>query len=67
MTNEWKFRRREGCCSACSGEFLESARHASVLAIVGDEVRRADLCVTCWEKHATAADIFYWFTRSYAP
>lgn len=63
MSIEWKFRRRDGRCGGCAGEFPESARHASVLAVVGDEVRREDLCVSCWERRAHDADLFYWFTR----
>ncbi|MBK7876351.1 MAG: hypothetical protein IPJ77_11445 [Planctomycetes bacterium] len=63
MSIEWKFRRRDGRCGGCEAEFPESARHASVLAVVGDEVRREDLCVSCWERRAHDTDLFYWFTR----
>lgn len=63
MSIEWKFRRRDGRCGGCAAEFPEHARHASVLAVLGDEVRREDLCVTCWERRAHEGDLFYWFTR----
>ncbi|MBI5365122.1 MAG: hypothetical protein HZA53_18235 [Planctomycetes bacterium] len=63
MSIEWKFRRKDGRCTTCSAEFPETARHASVLSVAGDEVRREDLCVTCWEARAHDRDLFYWFTR----
>lgn len=67
MSTEWKFRRREGICAGCAREFDEGDRHASVLAIVGDEVRRDDLCTPCWESRpregSGVAELFYWFTR----
>src|SRR5688572_7803031 len=66
MAQEWKFRRREPRCGDCQAAFVESARHASLLAVVGDEVRRDDLCVSCWERHDKGGAVFYWFTRHVA-
>lgn len=63
MSGEWKFRRRDGGCSACRAEFPEAARHASLLAVVGDEVQREDLCPSCFDARAPGAELFYWFTR----
>lgn len=68
MIAEWKFRRRDGGCSVCHAEFPEAARHASVLAVIGDEVRREDLCPSCFDARATSGlapgtELFYWFTR----
>jgi len=63
MTSEWKFRRREARCGSCAAEFPESARHASLLSVVGDEVQREDLCPSCFDQRAAGAELFYWFTR----
>jgi hypothetical protein len=68
MIAEWKFRRRDGGCSACHAEFPEAARHASVLAVIGDEVQREDLCPSCFDARATSGlapgtELFFWFTR----
>lgn len=63
MSGEWNIRRREAGCSVCRAEFPEAARHASLLAVVGDEVQREDLCPSCFDARAPGAELFYWFTR----
>ena len=68
MTGEWKFRRRDGGCSVCRTEFPEAARHASVLAVIGDAVQREDLCPSCFDARAASGvapgtELFFWFTR----
>lgn len=67
--SEWKFRRRNGACSACNSAFEDGARHASVLSISDDSLAREDLCLVCWHGRPREAaerdsnDLVYWFTR----
>ncbi len=63
--DEWKLQRRTSACRACDRPFEEGARHASVLAVVGEELAREDLCEACWDARAPAADreLFWWFPR----
>jgi hypothetical protein len=66
--SEWKFRRRQGVCSACETRFADGDRHVSSLAIVGEgrddaELLRADHCVACFARIGNADQLFYWHTR----
>lgn len=65
---EWKIRRRQGECAACSRAFEEGERHASLLRIEGDELLREDLCAPCWRarREESAGELFWWFTRHHA-
>ncbi|MFN0243358.1 MAG: hypothetical protein ACKVWV_10745 [Planctomycetota bacterium] len=63
MTNEWRFRRRQGWCGACERRFEEGERHASVLAIRADDIVREDACSACWTARTAAQDVFFWMTR----
>ncbi len=66
MSVDWKIRRREARCGTCEAAFPEGARHASLLAVQGDELAREDLCVRCFESRSNAGELFYWFTRQNA-
>src|SRR5687767_7929919 len=63
--DEWRIQRRTGACHRCGRSFEEGARHASLLAIVGEELSREDLCEPCWDARAPGADgeLFWWFPR----
>ncbi len=66
--SDWKFRRRQGSCSACETRFAEGDRHVSALRIAGEELRREDACLACWNADAANAgagqdDLFHWYTR----
>jgi hypothetical protein len=61
--SEWKFRRRQGVCSACEAQFADGDRHVSSLVIVGEEVRREDHCPGCFAARAGTLDLFFWHTR----
>jgi hypothetical protein len=60
---DWTFRRRHGACGACARRFDDGERHASSLAIVGEDLRRDDLCEACWAARPASGDLFHWFTR----
>lgn len=64
--SDWKFRRRQGSCGACEKPFAEDERHASVLSIAGDELRRDDLCAACWQARPEQGELFFWFARHHA-
>lgn len=66
MSVEWKIRRREARCGTCQSEFPPESRHASLLAIHGDDLVREDLCVRCFESRTNDGELFYWFTRQNA-
>ena len=61
--SEWKFRRRQGVCSACEVRFADGDRHVSSLVIVSEEVQREDHCPACFAKRQGTQDLFYWHTR----
>lgn len=66
--SDWKFRRRQGSCSVCEARFAEGDRHVSSLCIAGEELRREDVCLACWQRTASdavaaAGDLFHWYTR----
>jgi hypothetical protein len=61
--SEWKFRRRQGWCGGCERRFEEGERHASSLAVRGDELVREDLCEPCWSRSGARDELFHWFTR----
>lgn len=60
--SEWRIQRRQGRCRGCEREFAEAERHASALAVRGEELEREDLCEPCWARreHET---LVHWFTR----
>lgn len=64
--SEWNFRRRQAWCSACEAHFAEGDRYVSALSIQGDDLRREDHCLACWQDHTGAAELFFWFTRHLA-
>jgi hypothetical protein len=61
--SDWKFRRRQGWCGACEKRFAEGERHASSLFVVGEELRRDDLCSNCWQARGGRDELVHWFTR----
>jgi len=71
--SEWKFRRRNGACTACNSAFEDGARHASLLSISDDFLAREDLCLVCWQGRGEVCsgkgqverrdDVVHWFTR----
>jgi hypothetical protein len=60
---EWKLSKRQPTCRACSREFADGEAHLSSLAIRGEELAREDHCITCWKKHDSQHEIFWWRTR----
>ena len=60
--SEWRIQRRQARCRACERDFAEGERHASGLAVRGEELEREDLCEPCWARreHET---LLHWFTR----
>ncbi|MBL8859452.1 MAG: hypothetical protein JNL28_13150 [Planctomycetes bacterium] len=61
--SEWRFRRRQGTCSACEKTFEDGDRHVSALVIAGEELRREDHCVACFKTRENVTDLFFWYTR----
>jgi len=64
--SEWKFGRRQGVCAACETRFADGVRHVSSLAIVGEDLRRADHCLACFARMGGADQLFWWHTRHHA-
>ena len=60
---DWKFARRKDRCTGCDGAFEEGVRHVSVLSALAETIVREDVCLACWARRASGAEIFYWFTR----
>jgi hypothetical protein len=68
---EWTFRRRQGWCAACERRFEEGERHASTLAIRGEQILREDVCAACFRADSPGSrpresDVFWWMTRQRA-
>jgi hypothetical protein len=63
--DDWKIQRRTSACRRCERPFEEGARHASVLAVVGEELVREDICEACWNAREPAGggELFWWFPR----
>lgn len=61
--SDWKFRRRQGWCSACETRFAEGDRHVSALLIQGEDLCREDHCLVCFGKRSGLDDLFFWYTR----
>jgi hypothetical protein len=64
--SDWKFRRRQGWCSACETRFAEGDRHVSALLIQGEELCREDHCLACFGQRSSQGDLFFWYTRHHA-
>jgi hypothetical protein len=64
--SEWKFRRRQGECGSCQKRFGDGERHVSSLAIVGEDLQRADHCLACFTGIGEADQFFWWHTRHHA-
>jgi hypothetical protein len=64
--SEWKFRRRQGWCSACETRFADGDRYVSVLSIQADDLAREDRCLACWKDGENRDLLFFWFTRHHA-
>jgi hypothetical protein len=64
--SEWKFRRRQGWCSACESRFADGDRYVSVLSIEGEDLSREDRCLACWNDGKNSAPLFFWYTRHHA-
>lgn len=62
---DWKFRRRQGWCSACEKEFEDGERHLSALVLTELDLVREDRCLACWETNETdeADQLIWWATR----
>lgn len=60
---DWKFRRRQGQCTACEVRFADGDRHVSALLIEGEELRREDHCLHCFGRRDAVLDLFFWYTR----
>ena len=60
--SEWRIQRRQARCRACERDFAEGERHASGLAVRGEELEREDLCEPCWARRELEP-LVHWFTR----
>lgn len=60
---DWKFRRRQGQCTACELRFADGDRHVSALVIEGEELRREDHCASCFGRRDGTSELFFWYTR----
>lgn len=61
--SEWRFRRRQGSCSACEKTFEDGDRNVSALSLSGEELRREDHCLACFKQRENVSDLFFWYTR----
>ncbi|TAH35023.1 MAG: hypothetical protein EYC70_14635 [Planctomycetota bacterium] len=62
MSAHWKFRRRQGMCSACGRAFQAGEALFSLLRFDGQELARGDLCTACFDARDPAEDLSYWRT-----
>ncbi len=51
--NEWNIQSRAHACEACQQAFADQQVYHTLLFDAGPELRRSDVCETCWEKQAT--------------
>ncbi len=56
--------RAQAACGACAAPFAESEDLFSLLRFEGAELRRDDLCRTCFDARDPAAEVFWWRTRA---
>jgi hypothetical protein len=48
--NEWNIQSRAHACEACQQSFADQQAYHTLLFDLGSELRRSDVCETCWQK-----------------
>src|SRR6478609_4895625 len=55
--NEWNIQSRAHACEACQQSFADKQAYHTLLFDLGSELRRSDVCETCWQKQFADAAI----------